>query len=309
MGLTTILGIGGTIGYGLARILAAEKRQFRLVARNPRPMAGAEVVAADLANREQTLRAVAGSEVVHLVAGLKYDTTVWRELWPLIMANTIEACKLAGAKLIFLDNPYMYGRMTGSMTEESPYNPCSKKGEVRAQIATMLMSEVKAGALQATIARAPGFYGPETPNGMPNVLVFGPFAKHSKASWPVNADFPHSQIYTPDASRGMAMLADCASAWNQVWHLPTAPDPPTGRQFMTAAAKELGVAPKFRVLSRPMLKVAGWFNPLVGEMYEMLYPYDAPYLFDSSKFAREFGFAGTPYAEGIRVTAASHKKA
>ena len=41
----------------------------------------------------------------------------------------------------------------------------------------------------------------------------------------------------------------------------------------------------------------------------MLYQNDSPYLFDSSKYAQAFGFAGTPYAEGIRVIAASYGKA
>jgi hypothetical protein len=57
-----------------------------------------------------------------------------------------------------------------------------------------------------------------------------------------------------------------------------------------------------------MLRLAGWFNPQIGESYEMLYQSDSPYLFDSSKFAKEFGFAGTPYAEGIRSTASSFKQ-
>ena len=52
-----------------------------------------------------------------------------------------------------------------------------------------------------------------------------------------------------------------------------------------------------------MLRLAGSFDPLVAESYEMLYQSDSPYLFDSSKFAREFGFAGTPYTDGIRTTA------
>ena len=38
----------------------------------------------------------------------------------------------------------------------------------------------------------------------------------------------------------------------------------------------------------------------------MLYQNEAPYLFDSTKFAREFGFAGTPYPEGIRIAAESY---
>jgi nucleoside-diphosphate-sugar epimerase len=245
--------------------------------------------------------------VVCLLAGLKYDLGVWQELWPRIMANTVEACKRAEAKLIFFDNVYMYGKVAGPMTENTPYAPCSKKGEIRAKIATALMNEVQAGRLSAMIARSADFYGPDTQNGVPNVLVFEPFAKGAKASWLVNAAVPHSLTFTPDAARGVAMLADQESAWNQVWHLPTAANPPTGREFVAMAASEFGVAPKYRVLSRPMLRLAGWFNPQVRESYEMLYQSDSPYLFDSTKFANEFGFAGTPYPDGVRVAADSYK--
>jgi nucleoside-diphosphate-sugar epimerase len=223
------------------------------------------------------------------------------------MANTVEACKRAEAKLIFFDNVYMYGKVAGPMTENTPYAPCSKKGEIRAKIATALMNEVQAGSLSAMIARSADFYGPDTQNGVPNVLVFEPFAKGSKASWLVNASAPHSLTFTPDAARGVTMLADQESAWNQVWHLPTAPNPPTGREFIAMAASEFGVAPKYRVLSRPMLRLAGWFNPQVRESYEMLYQSDSPYLFDSTKFAREFGFTGTSYPDGVRIAAASYK--
>jgi nucleoside-diphosphate-sugar epimerase len=194
------------------------------------------------------------------------------------------------------------------MTEETRYAPCSKKGEIRASIATTLTNEIKAGNLTALIARAADFYGPDTDHAVPNLLVFEPFAKKKTASWLVNAAVPHSLTFTPDAARGVAMLAERESAWNQVWHLPTAPNPPTGREFIEMAAKEFGVAPKFRVLRRPMLRVVGWFKPLIGESYEMLYQSDSPYLFDSTKFAREFGFAGTPYAEGIRIAADSYKR-
>ena len=305
--MTTILGAGGPIGNELAKILAASNRPFRLVGRNPKPVAGGELFAADLADKEQTIRAVAGSTVVHLLAGLKYNLEVWQDLWPQIMANTIEACKRAEAKLLFFDNVYMYGRVAGPMTENTPYAPCSKKGEIRAMIATALMKEVQAGGLSAMIARSADFYGPDTQNGVPNVLVFEPLAKGAMASWLVNAEVPHSLTLTPDAARGVAMLADQASVWNQVWHLPTAPHPPTGREFIAMAASEIGVDPKYRVLSPLILRLAGCFNPQVRESYEMLYQSDSPYLFDSTKFANEFGFAGTPYPDGIRIAADSYK--
>jgi len=270
-------------------------------------MQGAEAIAADLVDAKATIDAVAGSDVVYLLAGLKYQISVWRETWPIIMQNVIDACKRVHARLLFFDNVYMYGKVSGAMTEDTPYNPCSKKGEVRARIATMLMDEVKAGNLKAIIARAADFYGPATPHGVPNILVFEAFARKATPSWLVNADVPHSFTFIPDAVLGVSKLAERDSAWNQIWHLPTASAPPTGREFIGMAAKEFGVAPKVRILSRPMLRVVGLFDTNVRESMEMLYQSDSPYIFDSTKFANEFGFAGTPYQEGIRIAAESYK--
>jgi nucleoside-diphosphate-sugar epimerase len=305
----TILGAGGAIGNELVKLLAERNQPFRLVGRNPKMVPGAaEVYPADLSDRDQTISAIKGSSVVFLLVGLKYDHRLWAEKWPRIMSNAIEGCKRAGAKLVFFDNVYMYGRVNGSMAEDTPFHPSSKKGEIRAAIATSLINEWKAGALTAMIARCADFYGPDTRNSVPSVLVFEPFSKNQTASWLVNDSLPHSYTYTPDAARSLIMLAERESAWNQTWHLPTAPHPLTGRQFITAVAKEMGVAPRYRVLNKLMLRVAGWFNSDIGESYEMLYQSDSPYIFDSSKFANVFGFSGTSYAEGIRFTANSFKK-
>ena len=307
--MITILGAGGVISNHLVPLLAAQNKPFRVVSRSARPTPGAtEVVAADLTDRKQTIRAVAGSSVVLLLVGLPYDRKVWAEQWPRIMANTIEACKRARAKLLFFDNVYMYGRANGAMTEETPFNPCSRKGEIRAQIATTLLNEIKAGSLTAMIARAPDFYGPATPTGVLNVLVFDAWAKKQKASWLVNDSVPHSLIYTPDAARAVLDLTESDSAWNQTWHLPTTLHPLTGCEFINIAARAMNREPKYRLLSPLMVRLYGWFKPVVGELYEMLYQNDAPYVFDSSKYARAFGFPGTPYDEGIRATAASYRK-
>ena len=307
--MITILGAGGTISNELVKILAAKKEPFRLVSRNPQPVPGVtETVATDLSDKEQAIRAVRGSTVVHLLVGLKYDHKLWAELWPRIMSNAIEACKRAGTKLVFFDNVYMYGKVDHAMTEDTPFNPCSKKGEIRAKIATTLINEWKTGALTAMIARSADFYGPDTKNSVPNIMVFEPFRKNQKASWLVNNSVPHSFTYTVDAARSLVTLVDADSTWNQTWHVPTAPNPPTGKEFIAVAAKEMGVQPNYRVLSKPMIRLAGLFNPQIRESNEMLYQYDSPYLFDSSKYARAFNFPGTPYAAGIRATAASSKK-
>lgn len=179
--MITILGAGGVTSNEVAKLLAARKQPFRLVGRHPVSMPGAaEVIVADLSDKEQTLRAVEGSSAVYLLAGLKYDHKLWAEMWPRIMANTIEACKRAGAKLIFFDNVYMYGKVNGAMTEETPFNPSSRKGEVRAKIASSLIDAWKAGNLTAMIARSADFYGPGAQYGIPNALVFEPFQQESE---------------------------------------------------------------------------------------------------------------------------------
>jgi nucleoside-diphosphate-sugar epimerase len=305
--MKTLLGAGGAISNELVKLLNARKEAYRLVSRRAAPMAvAAETMAADLTDPEQALRAIAGSSVVYLLIGLKYDHMIWEEMWPRVMANTIEACKRSGAKLVFFDNVYMYGRVNGAMTEETPFHPHSRKGVVRAKIATLLMNEWKAGSLTAMIARAADFYGPNARNGVANSLVFEPMSKRQKPMCLVADVLPHSYTYTPDAAQALVTLTSTETAWNQTWHMPTAPQPLTGREFIEHAAKEMGRSRKYRVLSRPMVRAFGWFNPTVGEVYEMLYQNDSSYRFDSSKYARTFGFAGTPYAEGIRVTAESY---
>src|SRR6476620_2910573 len=170
--MVAILGARGAIGRALIKLLSTKNQPFRLVGRNPKPTSGAtETLTADLTDKDQTIRAVAGSSVVHLLVGLKYDHNVWQEVWPRIMSNTIEACKRARAKLLFFDNVYMYGKVSSPMTEETPFNPCSKKGEIRAKIATTLINESKSVSLVAMIARSADFYGPDTRNGVPNRLV------------------------------------------------------------------------------------------------------------------------------------------
>jgi nucleoside-diphosphate-sugar epimerase len=307
--MITILGSGRVIANEMVKLLSEGKEPVRLVARNPRQVTGAEeLVPADLTDKGQTINAADGSRIVVLAAGLKYDHKVWVEQWPRIMNNAMEACKRAHAKLIFFDNVYAYGKVEGAMTEETHFNPCSKKGEVRAKIASRLINEWKCEALTGMIVRAADFYGPDAPTGVANVLVFDPLAKKQKASVLVDDSMPHSYSYTPDAARSVVMLAGSESAWNQTWHVATAGNPPTGEEFAAMAAKEFGADSKYRVLSRRMVRLVGVFKPVVREIYEMLYQNDSPYLFDSSKFAKAFGFSGTPYAEGIRATAASYQK-
>ncbi len=301
--MQTILGASGAIGVELAKCLPQYTSKIRLVSRAPRKVnPDDEIFPADLTNAEQTRAAVEGSEVAYLTAGLKYDIDVWRSQWPALMKNVIEACKRQGTKLVFFDNVYMYGKVNGWMTEETSVHPTSKKGEVRAAVAEMLMNEVRRGNLRALIARSADFYGRRTATSVAGVLVFENFRKGRRAQWLINDQVKHSQTYIPDAARATAVLGNSEKAYGQVWHLPTDRKALTGKEFIGRAAEEFGVEPKYSVLSKGMLRMVGLFNGVIRESIEMLYQSESDYLFDSSKFDSAYSSGPTTYEEGIRET-------
>jgi nucleoside-diphosphate-sugar epimerase len=299
--MQSILGSGGIIANHIATSLPAYTDKIRLVSRNPKVVTGKEeLVSADLNSAGDVLKAVKGSDVVYLTAGLQYNSKVWQEQWPVLIQNVINACKENNAKLVFFDNVYMYGKVVGPMTEEAPFNPCSRKGEVRAKIATMILDEVAKGTLTALIARSADFYGPETNNSFLNMMVFENMKKGKSAQLMISKNLKHSFTYTPDAGKATALLGNTSSAFNQTWHLPTDSNALTSQQIVEIAAKELNVKPKITVLPKLMIQLAGLFNPIIKESVEMLYQYDSEYIFDSGKFDKAFKFDKVLYADGIR---------
>ena len=301
--MQTILGSGGAIGIELAKALKSYTNDICLVSRNPKAVNSTDkLVSADLTSSEDVLKAVEGSEVVYLTAGFEYKLKVWKETWPLVMQNVIDACKTHNSKLVFFDNIYMYdSNSLSGMTEETLINPPSEKGKVRNKIAKMILGEIESGNLTALIARSADFYGPNIKNtSMLTETVFNNFSKDKKANWMISLNHIHSFTYTPDAGKATALLGNSDNAYNQVWHLPTAPNPLTGQEWIDTIAEEMGVESKSQVLSMFLLKILSLFVPIMKELKEMVYQYDRDYVFDSSKFEKEFDFIPTPYKEGIK---------
>lgn len=299
--MQTILGSSGIIGYEIAKNLSNYTDKIRLVSRKPRQIIDkAELFTADLTDLSQTISAVKGSEIVYLTVGLKYDINVWRDQWHKIMRNVITACKANNSKLVFFDNVYSYGYVKGKMTEDNPYNPTSQKGEVRAKIAEMLMEEVKAGNIQALIARAADFYGPNAVMGLYNLMIFDNMKKGKKAQWMGDVNAIHTVTYTPDAGKACAILGNKPESFNQIWHLPTSHENITGKKAIEITANVLNQKYAVQPLKKLMLKMVGMFNPVVKELVEMQYQYENDYIFDCSKFEQKFNFKPTSYTEGIK---------
>ena len=303
--MQTILGVGGAIGNELARVLKEYTKVIRLVSRNPQKINDTDtLLAADLLQPDDVHKAVEGSSVVYLTVGFAYNLKVWKENWPRLMRNVISACKEHESKLVFFDNIYMYdANYLNGMTEETPINPLSEKGKIRAELVKMIFDEVQKGELTALIARSADFYGPGIQKT--SVLaetVFKPLSQGKRAIWLGSVNVKHSYTYTPDAAKATALLGNTNEAYNQVWHLPTTSNPFTGKQWIQTIARELGVQPRYMAVPKYLVRIMGLFQPVMKEMVEMMYQYDRDYVFDSSKFEKFFDFKPTPYIDGIRET-------
>ena len=152
------------------------------------------------------------------------------------------------------------------MKEDTPVNPFSQKGKVRALLAQMIMGEVAQGNLTAMIVRSADFYGPGVGNSVVMETVFKNLKKGKKAMWLVDASKVHSCTYVPDAAKATALLGNTPDAYNQVWHLPTDSQKLTGKEWVELFAKEMHVAPKYKTMGKGMIKVGGVFVPFLREL-------------------------------------------
>ncbi|MFZ2826102.1 NAD-dependent epimerase/dehydratase family protein, partial [Hydrogenophaga sp.] len=306
-GLHTLLGAGGVIARELSLQLARDGRRIRQVSRHPAAVQATDgLKTADLLDERATADAVAGSEVVYLVAGLPYSAAVWQAQWPRVMQNAINACRRHGARLVFFDNVYAYGRVDGAMTEATPFNPCSRKGEVRAAIATTLLDAVRRGELQALIARSADFYGPGARLSLLEAVFFARLRAGKAPQWLGDPALAHTFTFTPDAGRALAALGQAPGAFGQTWHLPTAQTldgaPVTGRALAREACRLAGQPDRLQVAPRWLLQAMGWFVPVLRENDEMMYQVQHGYRFHSGQIEQAFDLRPTPCAEGLART-------
>lgn len=309
--MQTILGAGGAIGISLAKSLRSYTNEIRLVSRNPKKVNDTDTLfAADLTSRNAIFEAVKNSQIVYVTVGLPYKLKVWRETWPSLMQNVIDACIENNSKLVFFDNVYMIGGdNVKHITESSAISPVSKKGEIRARLDNMILQNVEKGKLNALIARSADFYGAIGNNSVLIELVYKNLLKNKKAQWFFSAKTKHSFTYTPDAGKATAMLGNTPEAFNQIWNLPTDSNSLTGEEWIKLFATEMGKEERFykyQLLPAWALRGLGVFVPFLAELYEMRYQYDRDYFFDSSKFEKYFKSKPTSYQEGVRQIVNKH---
>jgi nucleoside-diphosphate-sugar epimerase len=295
----------GQVGTPLAMKLVERGERVRVVRRSHGEIApGAELMPGDALDPGFCGRACEGASVVYHCMNPAYDSALWAEVVPRAMDNLIAAAGGANARLVVLDNLYMLGRTGGRpMNEDTPMNPCSRKGEIRARAAERLFDAHAKGHVRAVSGRASDYYGPRGTLSYLGDFFWKPMLAGKKARSPVDPDAVHTYHYIPDVAAGLAQLGSAPDdALGRAWMLPCQPAG-SMRDLVERFEKALGRRIPLGTLPKSILKVAGLFVPLVREMNEMLYQWDEPFIVDDRRFRERFGAqpidAGTAARETV----------
>lgn len=310
--LTVVFG-AGAVGGVIVRALLARGDRVRVAQRSPTVPEGAEFMATDILDAAAVARAVAGARQVVLSVGFAYDARVWRKVWPATMANVLAACEAAnpgagGARLVFVDNLYQLGAQDGPRTEAMSLTDRGEKPAILSGV-TRQWQAAAARGLKVAALRCPDFYGPGIDVSHIGATGFGRIAAGHAAMLLAPPDTPHDFAYAPDIARAALALLDAGDdAYGQAWNVPCAPTL-TPRRILELGCKAIGARP--RIVSIPLwaLPVLGLFARFLREVNDVRFTFDRPYVVDSSKFQRRFGFGATPYAEGAAATARAYAAA
>jgi nucleoside-diphosphate-sugar epimerase len=303
--------IFGTGAIGLATLEALRRRGERVGLVNRSGTAPVpddiEVLGGDASDPAFTTAAAQGAQVVYQTLNPPYHQ--WVELFPALQASVLAAAQASGARLVSMENVYMYGPPNGQpLTETHPYAAHTKKGKLRARMARELQAAHAAGRVQVAIGRASDYFGPR--GGAQSILgdrVIPAALAGKTATVMGNPDQPHTYTYLPDIGEGLAVLGEHPDAPGEVWHLPNDPDTRTTRQLVDTIYRQAG-QPKAKLRGTPvlLLRALGVINPTVRELIELQYEFQEPFIVDSTKIATKLDVHATPLDQALADTLASY---
>jgi nucleoside-diphosphate-sugar epimerase len=214
----------------------------------------------------------------------------------------IEAARNYDSTILFPGNIYAYGNVREPIREETIPHPDTKKGMLRLELEEMLEQATVDGNCRVINLRLPDFWGPNVSNGLIKPL-FGNAAQGKPMAWMVRADVPHQFVYTPDAARLFCRLY-------QERDLPSYHVLNYGGKVVPSVAAmakgishEAGSPNTLRIYSKLMLKLLGWFVPVVRELNENIYQFENCIELDDTKIRAKYpDFTETDFKTAVQET-------
>ncbi len=276
---------GGQVGQPLARLLAKRGLRVRIVKRSAGAPEGIELMQGDATDPSFCRQAAHGAATVYHCMNPPYSARIWAEVIPKYINNLIAAAGGSGARLVVLESVYMLGRTGGHpMNEDTPMNPCSRKGEIRAREAERLFEAHRRGEVRATAGRASDYYGPGATLSHVGDQFWKPVIAGGRGRVLVNPDAIHTYHYVPDVAAGLATLGTAGDdTYGKPWMLPC-PPAESMRALVARFSHYLGRDIELTVMPRWAMRALGLVVPMIREINEMLYQWEGPFVIDDQRF-------------------------
>ncbi|GGS47953.1 NAD-dependent epimerase [Planobispora rosea] len=304
MGKHVIAG-AGQVGSQVAALLTERGHEVVLVSRSGSgpDLPGIRKVAADASDRERMAALTEGADALYNCVNPPYHR--WAQDWPPMAESLLGAAEAAGAGYVILGNLYVYAAPGRPMREDDPLTPPSAKGAIRVRMWREALAAHEAGRVRVTEVRGSDYFGPgcRDQSHMGDRLV--PRLLTGKVIRYIgDPDQPHSWTYVPDVARALVTAATDDRSWGRAWHVPTGPAM-TYRAVAERLCELAGVpGPAVRTMPHWLLRTAGAFSPMLGELEELRYQFVRPFVLDSTDFQATFGTAPTPMDEALAETIA-----
>src|SRR5215470_9642509 len=194
-----ILGITGGIGGAVAAAL--ERRGWKIAAlhRNvslakARDGSAVTWIQGDAMNAADVTKAARGASlIVHAVNPPGYRN--WSQLVLPMLDSSIRAARASGARILLPGTVYNYGPdVFPILREDSPQNPLTRKGRIRAEMEARLRRAADDG-VRSLIVRAGDFFGPSAGNNWFSEGVVKPGKPVTSISYPGATGIGHAWAY------------------------------------------------------------------------------------------------------------------
>ena len=256
-------------------------------------------VKADASDRNQLVKAVAGSDVIFACAHAAYDSRKWERLLPRLDAAVLDIAAELDIPVVFPESVYAFAGLDSPITESSPFTPVEDKGRIRQRLIearaahSATSASVIAGDLLGRTA--------EKWSSVVRMCITEPISAGRRAMVPARTDVPHGITLIADHAAAMIQAAeDLKSVRAGTHQLPIAPaSNPTLTEIADFTADTLEQKHK-RPLSVPRwaTRAIGTFERSFYELNQLAPIWYEPCVITPGELATEVGT--TDWREGVR---------
>lgn len=296
----------GPVGGSLALQLAENGKDVTLVTRSASGPEHARIkrVSADVSSIDALLTAVPSASAVYNCANPPYHR--WPQEWPPMAQSFLQYAERTGAVLVTCSNLYGYGPHSGPLTPDLPLAATGVKGRIRAEMWLEAKALHDAGRIRAAEVRGSDYVMPSEQSRLGDRVV--PRVLAGKGVQQVGGlDFAHTWTSPGDVAALMAVLGQDERGWGRAWHVPSNA-PRSQREAINDLADAAGV-PRVKVSQLPAIALSalGLFIPMIRELAETMYQFDAPFILDDSDTRSTFNLEPTPWSDMLSRQIAAYR--